>query len=153
MSKSLEKLAFYFADVLSRDRIEVELVRSFEDADVYLAFVPIGEQNRIRSIHYIRDMFLKQKPSSTSMEEAQSIVENSLWSARAADSNERREYYCRMAEQSLMYDLGLFPLFRPTIFFHASEMLKNYHFDDNCFLDLEALTKLKLPSPESRCNQ
>jgi len=145
MNKSLEKLALYFADVLSRDRIEVELHQSFEDADIYLAFIPLDERNPIRPIHYIRDMFLRDKPSSAAQEEALSTIENNFWAAREADSLNRRQYYCRLVEQALMYDLGVFPLFRPRIFFHASENLKNYCFDANGFLDLKALTKLKLP--------
>ena len=153
MNKSLERLALYFADVLSRDRIEVELVRSLEDADIYLAFIPIDNQNPVMALYYIRDKFLRTELSSLSLEEVLSIINSNLDLAQGVVDSDRRAYYCRLAEQSLIYDLGVFPLFRPRVFFHASESLKNYRFDANGFLDLEALTKLKLPQPTSGCNQ
>lgn len=153
MNKSLEKLALYFADVLSRDRIDVELQRSFEDADIYLTFIPVDDRDPLVALRHIQSMLLPSQLENFPQHEVLFTISNNLTMAENEGDRDRRAHYCRLAEQSLMYDLGLFPLFRPRIFFHASESLKNYRFDSNGFLDLEALTKLKLPSPEQRCNQ
>ncbi len=147
--KSLEKLAFYFADVLSRDRITVEIVREIRDADLAVCYVPLDEGNPCGALGRVRDFLEPASVLSPSVQEVLTRIDNFLALAGPAGHQDQYDHYCRLAAKSLSEDLGVFPLFRPHLFFHASERLTDCRFRADGYLELRALTKLNQPSPES----
>ena len=59
------------------------------------------------------------------------------------------DYYrhLRNAGRIMSDDLGLFPLFRPTIFLHTHRRLQRLGFNDDSQLDLSSCVLLDLPRP------
>lgn len=149
----LEKLALFFADVLSRDRIEVQLVDRFEDADLSFMFIQFDEQDDLPALIQIND-FLGAAPAEYSFQQEilDSVSICLTMAAGETDSTQRARYLLR-ADQYLMHDLGVLPLFRPRVFFHASKLLTGYRFNPSGRFVLNDLMKLRLPSPGSRCSQ
>lgn len=151
--RPLEKLALFFADVLSRDRIEVLMVDSFEDADVCFTFIQVDEQDDLLTLSQINE-FLRATPANySSQQEMLDSLEICLTLAAVETDSTRYDQYLYRADQILMHDLGVLPLFRPRVFFHASKLLTNYRFNPGGRFLLNDLTKLKLPASGTRCSQ
>ncbi len=149
MSSSLRKTAWYLIDILARDRVEAELTGTFGDADVSLAFVPFDSTSPLRTLQYIRRTFLDFTPESPSAQEALQKFDVLLEEALFISEDTLRLELYRKAQNILVHDLGFFPLFRPHLFFHASEKLKNIAFDERGFFSPERLVKLRLPTAVS----
>jgi len=151
--ESLEKPALFFADVLSRDRVEVKLVDRFEDADVCFALIEFDEQNDLLTLRRINDL-LRSVPTEFifQQEVLDSVGVCIATAAGETDSTQRTKFLLR-ADQYLMHDLGVLPLFRPRVYFHGSKLLTDFRFSAGGRFVLNDLTKLKLPSPGAGCSQ
>jgi len=146
-SPSLKDAAVYLADVLSRDRVSVELDPGNDDADLILTFVPTYREDACRGLSNLHLLLQRHDARTNAQREAMDIVESNLESAReSADSFSYRRY-CRLAEQTMMMDLGMFLLFRPRLHFQSAPALTGATFDDDGRIDPAALVKLRLPTP------
>jgi hypothetical protein len=144
-NRRLTQIAEYFADILSRDKLRLEVRGNDPDADLFLTFVPVDFDDPVLSLWYITELLRQQEPHHKSDKEALTIIENHLHSARAAHDVATSYHFYRLADRALQSDLGVFPLFRPTIYFLPGNNLKNARFDESGYLDLSSLTKIILP--------
>ncbi len=151
MDKSLEKLGWFFADVLARDRVEVELADEPGEADLFLVCLRYDSQNQSLCLEKVME-FLKISPARYSFQnELLDSVETYLRTAAESEETEQRATALRAAEQVLIYDLAAMPLFRPHLFFYASHSLTGYRFDNNGRFTVKKLAKLRLPPSDARC--
>ena len=141
---SLRKLADYFADILSRDRIRTEITSDESRADLYLRYIPLRSDRPDSGLAEIAALMRRDLSPGLSVTESLSLIENNLTAARAGDDSNFK-YYCDLAARRMKEDIGVFGLFRPGITFNAGPALKGYYFNDQGFLDLTHLVKLQLP--------
>ncbi|MDH4157233.1 MAG: hypothetical protein OEW00_08160 [candidate division Zixibacteria bacterium] len=142
---SLEKLAEYFADILSRDRIRAEIASDVSKADLYLRYVPLISNRPDSGLAEIAALLRRDGSPDLSVTEPLTLIENNLAAAQA-ENDSNLAYYCDLAARRLKEDVGVFGLFRPSITFNAGLALKGYYFNDQGFLDLTRLVKLQLPT-------
>lgn len=145
-----EKIAGYYADIVSRDRYLTSIVPGNIPADVDIVAVPLAEE-ALPSLRFITEMLAADTVPGMSVNETIAIVDSYLDMAAAAEDQFRRDHYCSLAENALRDDIGVFPLFRPTMFFTARRSLLGDPFDERGYLDLAALTKVRLPEFSEEC--
>ncbi|UCE23888.1 MAG: hypothetical protein JSU74_11395 [Candidatus Zixiibacteriota bacterium] len=147
-SPGLEEVADYFADVLSRDKIKVEVKSELKDRDILLNFIPADLDNPAAGLRHVYRILLNTKPEEESLKETLEILNNQIAGAEKAEDTAAMMHYCRLADRTLQSELGVFPLFRPTIYFVAGKNLRNARFDESGYLDIASLKKIILPEPD-----
>lgn len=144
-SPNLENLAVYFADVLSRDRVKVTVVNS-DSADVRLMLIPYPVEEAIVAIEYLVDLLQHESVLDKRQKEALEFITGHLESIAESEDNTTKWRHHRMIDRILIDDLGIFPLFRPRLFFTHGDNLLGVN-SENCY-DFSNLRKLILPEPE-----
>ena len=150
---NLEKAALYFSDILSRDRIRTSLADENEKADCALVFVPIDLSDRGLSLRYLYDRLAADTTRGESVNQTIRIVGKYLELEQTTVDSVQTDRFLTLAEQSLAEDIGVFPLFRPGIYFIARKDLKGYSFDPSGRFDVSGLVKILLPSHPTGASQ
>ena len=140
-----KKLGNFIGDILNRDKFNVTLVDDSLESDIVIEFIPFIKSNPGLSLESISNILINQSPLYDSQKEALTIIKNNLQSAKEAQTEILRDYYLKLVDYSLKYDLGVFPMFQPTIYFQHTDELTNCHFDENGMIDWKSIVKLKLP--------
>jgi hypothetical protein len=140
----LKKLGQYYADVLNRDRIKTTLSYDKTDGDIYLKFVPTLTSLADTSLMYIHSFLAGDTTENGLMNAMISIIDDCLELSRQTTSSEAREYYIGRVLEYLEKDIGVYPLFRPSIYFTVDAHLKGFGFDPDGFFNLLALTRIQL---------
>ena len=144
---ALDQCAQYFADILSRDKIRMDIVHDSLDVDLRLAFVDYDTQRPEVAFNHIIELLASDTLSGDIINKSLNLAAVYLQSALGADHPKKTLHYFDKTERVLKEDLGVFPMFRPQISFVSNRGLKGYYFDDNGNLDLTNLVKLVLPKP------
>lgn len=145
-SKNLEKAALYFADVLSRDRIKLNITTDEMNADLILKFFPILNNDRSFGIKKIIDYLKQFSISDEKKLEALNICEVYLLTINELVVDDIKLYYYKLIDYSLKYDLGLFPLFRPQLYTENSDNILNLTIDQNGLIDKNSIIKIEQPT-------
>jgi len=145
-----DKLAGYFADILSRDRFFTSYGGDDTDPDVRLIAVPIYDEI-LPSLHYIYDRLIADTTATQRASEVIVIIGGYLDLADAATDPIKRDHYVQLTEIAMRDDLGIFPLFRPTLFFTLRAGLIGEPFSRADYPDLSHITKVKLPQGQDGC--
>jgi len=149
----LDGVAHYFADIIARDRCQVQLTRSRRDADIRVDFVPFSESLPSSAVYFVYH----------------TLVTDSLPGAPANEHIRRLGVELGMIESAIRYgdyyrhldiagrimseDLGVFPLFRPTVFLHSHKRLQNAGFDQDGRLDFTSAVIVELPQASEEQTQ
>ncbi len=136
-----------FADILSRDRIRTDFVAASEFADIRLTFIEYDSNQPLTGFNNILDLLAHDTAAGDIINKSLELAAVYLQSARCADHPKKEKHYLEKTERVLKEDLGVFPLFRPTVYFIANRALKGYRFDDDGYLDLTETVRLLLPVP------
>jgi hypothetical protein len=143
----LEKSALYFADVMSQVRIRPTLTGNLPDsADIILTMIPYSDSDPSVCIREIVARLSVAPVSSVSQREKIEMVRMYLESAERDSTEAGRTRRYHEAGQLLTNDLGVFPLFRPILFFHRRERLAGIEYDGHGRLTTSRLTRLSLPA-------
>lgn len=114
---ALQKLADYLGDILSRDRCLINPVNDPSDADVSLEFILADRRSPTATIVSLLDLaesgIRSNSPFVPIIHNCRQQLE---WGTHEADSS-RADYHLRLCTRRLTDDLGVFPLFRPTLHF------------------------------------
>jgi len=145
--QSWGKTAEYYADILSRDRIRTVIEKKNEKCDFTLAPVPIYRNKTIKSLRYIHHLLSQDTSKGNDINENLRIIGNYIKSAEtAADTlNLISERFQRLAETGLWDEIGVFPLYQPTIFFTTHKNITGHTTDSTGFIDQNKLYKIILP--------
>jgi len=143
---SLRDAAVYLADVLSRDRVSVELSPGDDDADLLLALVPVYRDEPERALGRVLELLRRHDPRTDNQRESLELVEGQVDLARQAGDSLTARHFAELAERTMMTDLGVFPLFRPLMTLQPASVLTGVRLDCNGRLDPTSLTKLRLPA-------
>jgi len=146
-SPKLERLAHYFGDILARDRFTVELTDNKRMADLYLEFVPLSPRVPSTAVYAVQhQMVMDSIPGAPPNESLRICAGLAELVETAQSEQEYYEYLDRMSRRQIM-DLGVFPLFRPTLYFSADITLQGVHIDADGFLDFTEAVKVIMPPP------
>ncbi len=140
--------ADFFADVLSRDRIKVDVRQYNEDYDLLITIIPVDWNDPTLSLREIHRRLQWSNLKSKRIKEALQILGDQIEAAEKATDVSTKFHYCRLADRTLQNDLGVFPLFRPNVYFIRNANLKNGSFDESGYLDVSSLVKITIPAPE-----
>lgn len=144
----LERMAEYFADILSRDRRRVDIVYDDVEADLFLTIIPFQSDSPLEGAQDLHSSLARTRPAFQAQQEALDLLAARMSSAWKATSDDQRQHYIELIDRTLKSDLGVFPLFRPTVFFVSGRDLADVQFSESGRVDLPALTKLVFP-PDS----
>lgn len=149
LDESLARLAEYFADILSRERFRIGLKGKQGEADLYLTFLPVDVDEPGAALDSLICILAADTVDGRTINKAVAVCGDWLeMSAEAADSS-GRFLYMERAAATLMEDISLFPLFRPSLFFTAHSNIKGHRFDRSGHLDLSEAVRIVLPTVSS----
>lgn len=143
---ALKKLADYFADVLSRDRIRVQFVANPNEADLWLGFISISYSEPESSLREMMEIATGDRRAMRQMSESIDLVAQRIASASGSESSQASYYFCELADRAMKEDLGIFTLFRPRLYLSTDRMLKDASFDSTGYFHPEELMLLTLPT-------
>ncbi len=146
-SPDLNRLAHYFGDILARDRFAVEIIANKAEADLYLEFVPVSSRIPSTTVYAVQHQLVSDSVAGGLANESLRIGQGLAELIETARREQDYYNYLDRMSRSLVTDLGVFPLFRPTLYFSADKILHGTRFDADGFLDLGAAVKVILPPP------
>ena len=146
-NRALDGLGHFFADIISRDRCPVELTSVPGAADIRLEFIPWSDSIPATTVYALYHQLVTDTvPGLAANEHVRHIAAE----LRFVESPLRPEDYYRhlaIAGRIMIEDLGVFPLFRPTLFLHSHKRLQNIQFDADGRLDFSEAILVHLPKP------
>jgi hypothetical protein len=145
---ALDDLTHYFADIVSRDRCRVELVDNSHSADIRIAFSPTSHSLPSVTIYSMFHQLVVD--SAADMDSGEQVRRIAAELSYVESQTQLDEYYrhLRNAGRIMIEELGLFPLFRPTVFLTTHRRLQGFGFNDDDQIDLSSGIMLVLPRPD-----
>ena len=126
----LKETADFFADILSRDRFKVEVVFDDPAADLFINLIPFQKSQPDSSLIKIMDDLKTTLTGSKEQQENLEIIKNRLVSAEQTEDPAMKNYFWQLADYSLKYDLGVFPLFQPVVYYFFKNHITGIEIDD-----------------------
>jgi hypothetical protein len=146
-SSSLDGVAHYFADLISRDRCKVDLIDNQYNADLRVEYLPLSQSLPSVTVYALYYHLITDSLANTLASEQVRRIAAEL---QYVESPELPAVYYRHlnnAGRIMMEDLGVFPLFRPTIFFHHHKYVQNVAFSRDGQIDLSGAILVHMPPP------
>lgn len=140
----LKETADFFADILSRDRFKVEVVFDDPAAELLINLIPYQKSRPDSSLLKILDELKTTIADNNEQRENFDIIRNRLLSAEQTDDPAMKIYFWQLADYSLKYDLGVFPLFQPVVYYYFKNHLTGIEIDQDGFINFNQLKKVKL---------
>lgn len=117
-SASLLRTAEFFADVLSRDRVTMSVVSSLESkTDLQLLAIPLFATGDTVSLRTVIDALAGDTLPGMAINETIAQAAFHLAAAEVQPDSVLRDAAVRRARAKLTEDAGVFPLYRPRLFF------------------------------------
>ena len=144
---SLRRVAYYYADLLSRDRCPVEMTDNRTAADLYVEYVPVSAALPSLIVSTLLHRLDRDAPPGSPADEQVSQMQ--LLLDRLGTAQTEAEYYRGLdrIERELIEELGVFPLFAPRLRLYCRPGLRGARFDATGQLDFSAVYEVLLPRP------
>ncbi len=149
--RQLSKVTGYFGDVLARNQIKVRQVLDTGSADIFCAVIPLKQGDALHSLDHIYGLLVRDTIAGGNMNQQLAIIGDHLAAARETTDPDLREHYCRLAESGLRDDIGVYPLFRPMVYFAHREELSRFSFDPTGLPDFSQLIRIHVPAASAEC--
>ena len=146
-NSTLDVLARCFADILSRDRCVVEMTGERRDADLYIDFIPYQENSPLTAIDTLLSLLRRDAVVDTRPYEYLQRIEAELAQLRTSISSPDSARHLETVGRIMAEELGVFPLFRPTLYVHTHKRLRNVVVLPDGSIDCSAAVILRLPAP------
>ena len=144
--KTLERPAAFFADILSRDRLKTEIGLLAPDADLSLLAIPLETTSDTVSLRYLINLLASDTTAGRPINEAIAQAGFHLEAASRQPNDLLRGASLRSAARKLTEDVGVFPLFRPGLFFTHRPTLTSVSRTESGRIDLSRLIVLTPPA-------
>jgi len=142
---ALNGLARYFADILSRDRCAVEVTPDRRLADLSLEFAPYSENSPQLAIDTLLRLMARDSVSGTPPAEYIRRISLELAELKTSLKPEDSSGHLETVSRIMAEDLGLFPLFRPTLYVHTHKRLRNVALTVDGLVDCGKAVIVRLP--------
>ena len=146
---ALDGLTRYFADILSRGRCSVEVTHDRRLADLIIEFVPYSENSPRLAMDTLLSLMVRDSVSGTSPAEYLRRIRLELKKMNASLTPEDSSRHLETVSRIMAEDLGLFPLFRPTLFVHTHKRLRNVFVTPEGRIDCSRAVIVRLPEAPS----
>jgi MarR-like DNA-binding transcriptional regulator SgrR of sgrS sRNA len=146
---ALHGLARYFADILARDRCAVEVTPDRHLADLSIEFVPYRKNAPRPAMDTLLSLMVRDSLSGTPPGEYLRRIELELAQHRTSFSPAGSSRHLETVSRIMAEDLGLFPLFRPTLYIHTHKRLRNVVLTPDGRVDCDSAIKVWLQQPLS----
>lgn len=147
---SLLPAARYFADVLSRDRIQVHIIDELHLADFTIRYIPYLIDDPSVGLEYLTNLLNDIPSQSGQRQEDLRQLNNHLHAVKEVVSDNFRNYYYNLIDYSLKYNFGVFPLFQPTITVTYQPNIKvEQAINNNGIINFSEIIKIRFPSEYS----
>ncbi len=146
-SPDLQRLAHYFGDILARDRFPVELTGTRQTADLYLEFVRMNARIPSTAVYAVQHKLVSDTVAGAPTNEAVRISAGLADLIESADSEQDYYSYLDRMSRIQVADIGVFPLFRPKVYFSSGRTIQGVRIDEDGFLNFTEAYKVILPSP------
>ena len=143
---SLEKAALYFSDILSRDRIRTTLADDDGEADCRLIFAPVDVSEKGTSLNFLYQYLIADTSAGDPVNQTVRMVGKYLELVRTTHDSTQAARFLALAEQSMAEDIGVLPLFRPSVYFVARKEIKGYSFGPSGNFEVCRMVKIRFPS-------
>ena len=146
-------MALYLSDVLSRDRLHTTVVDDNDDCACHLAYLPIG---RVASGGALGDVFrflTQDTVTHGDINTTIAVIGKYIELGNGTYSETAKHKYYRLAQNSLMEDIGVFPLLRPTVHFVAHANIAGAKFDRQGMFETVKIVKLRIPTRSTGADQ
>lgn len=150
----------YFRDIISRHSgqdsqaitvsVLVEFVPIFSKFELETGYSVTGSAEYI--IRFIGTYFKDAIERNKSLKESVELIRGYIELHKKSDNKDRRDKYINEINRGLIEDLGIFPLFRPTVYFTFGENIKGVGLTDEGYLDLDRLKIIKMPASAKKDN-
>ena len=141
--------AEYYADILSRDGVRTFIENKSEKCDFSFIPIPIVKNNPTISLRYIHNLLCEDTANGYDINETINIFGNYITAAESTEDTVIKKQYFHLAETNLWNEIGVFPLYQPTIFFTANKNIIENKTDSTGFIDHNRLYKIILPERNS----
>ncbi|MEW5923070.1 MAG: hypothetical protein AB1746_03700 [Candidatus Zixiibacteriota bacterium] len=149
--RTLYKTANYFIDVLNRDRMKCRLEKDRnKNHDIYLDFVTISEDDPVTSLRYIVNVIAADTSAGDPVNTVLRIIDNYIRRGDAMMGTNETAYYYNRAERSLVDDLGVFPLYRPTIYMTSYKYITGFTYDMYINSRFDEIGRIILPGDNAK---
>jgi hypothetical protein len=142
---SLDGLARYFADILSRDRCVVELTGDRASADIRLEYVPFQDSSPRAAFDSLIGLLAQDSVKGSSPAEYLRKVDLELRGLNIALQPADSVRHLEALDRIMAEDLGVFPLFRPTLYLHTQKRLRGVTLTPDGRVDFSSAVKIRLP--------
>jgi hypothetical protein len=146
-SPDLKRLGHYFGDILARDRFAIEFTDNKRAADLYLLFVPVSDSVPSTTIYALQHQLVTDSIAGGLANEDVRISAGFADLIQSARSEQDYYSYLDRMSRLMVDDLGVFPLFRPTMYFCADKTLHGVRFNEDGRLDVSEAVSVILPEP------
>jgi len=146
-NRLLSSVRDYYADILARDRLDV-FSANRSNAHLYLILLPYLSSSPNAGAEYLYRMLAADTIADATTTRRLAIARTYLGLAGGAGDDSSRMRYLQTAATGFSEDIGVFPLFRPTIWFTPGEQLRRAAFDSDGFLKRESLILLAAPDSQ-----
>jgi len=144
--ESLRPVAVFFGDLLSRDRVRITLGEELSDPDVSITAIPLYADRPWMSMEVIGHILAQDTVDNSRESELVRQLFERLQLARRFAGEDQGGAYLRRAEQGLIDDLGVFALFRPTVYLATSQRIAGVEITDEGRVDFCRAVRLVPPN-------
>lgn len=144
---ALDGLTRYFADILSRDRCAVEVIPGRRLADLSIEFVPYKENAPQMAMDTLLSLMARDSVSGTPPAEYLRRINLELTELETSFNQEDSSRHLETVSRIMAEDLGLFPLFRPTLYVHTHKRLRNVTLTPDGRVDCGQAVIVRFPEP------
>jgi hypothetical protein len=143
----------YFRDIVSRNSSQdkesgiitasVEFIPIYTKSPFGIDYSATGSAEYI--VRFIANHFKDAIDRNRSLKESVELIRGYIELYKKSDNKDRQDKYINEINRGLIEDLGIFPLFRPTVYFTFNENIKGVGLTDEGYLDLDRLKLIKMP--------
>ncbi len=143
----LENYARYFATFINRYGCNGELTEDSADAGLWIYPIPIIPDSATGSMRTILDILGSFGTDKKEFREKLKLLSQYLSFAETAETEEKAQRYLKLADDLLQTELGVFPLFRPTLYMTLRQNILGSIPITYDAIGFENLGKVILPNP------
>jgi len=141
----LDGLTRYFADILSRDRCAVELRSDPASSDITIMFIPFSDSLPRMAADSLYAAMVRDSVAGSPPAEYLRRIGLELRGLDIALQPTDSLQHFEAIDRILAEDLGVFPLFRPTLFVHTQKRLRGVTLRADGLVDFGAAVFVRLP--------
>ena len=147
--RNLARLGQYFAELLARDECRVEYIDDATAADLRIWWAPLNANDCAATLRQLVQRLSADTVTGRRLNEPLALAARLLDDAAREADRERAARLARQAEQTMVEEAGVFPLFQPFLMLTLRDDIAGEPLSSDGKLSLERLVRLRMPTTET----